>query len=261
MNEIQIFKNSKFGSVRTLMIKEEMWFIAKDIAEILGYANPSKAIKDHVDKEDKLNERIVISGQGRNIIVINESGLYSLILSSKLPTAREFKRWVTSEILPTIRKTGGYVNNDETFINTYLPFADDSTKLLFKGTLETVRNLNEQIEKDRPKVVFADAVTSSKTSILIGELAKLIKQNGIQMGEKRLFVWLRDNGYLIKRKGTDYNAPTQRSMEMKLFEVKETAITHSDGHTTVNKTTKVTGKGQQYFINKFLAEKKAVVNS
>ena len=255
MNELNIFENKQFGSIRTLTIDGEPYFVGKDVAEILGYTNPQKALRDHIDEEDKtVNDLFTVNGTRG--ILINESGLYSLILGSKLPTAKTFKRWVTSEVLPTIRKTGGYINNDDAFIETYLPNADENTRLLFKGTLETVRNLNAQIKQNKPKVVFADAVTSSKTSILIGELAKLIKQNGIQIGEKRLFSWMRENGYLIKRKGTDYNSPTQRSMEMELFEVKETAITHADGHVTISKTTKVTGKGQQYFINKFLSKEK-----
>lgn len=255
MNEIKIFENKQFGSIRTLTIDGEPYFVGKDVAEILGYAKARNAIAAHVDEDDKKDAPIQgVLGGVQQMTLINESGLYSLILGSKLPTAKMFKRWVTSEVLPTIRKTGGYINDDDAFIETYLPFADENTRLLFKGTLETVRSLNAQIKQNKPKVVFADAVTSSKTSILIGELAKLIKQNGIQIGEKRLFAWMRENGYLIKRKGTDYNSPTQRSMEMELFEVKETAITHADGHVTVSKTTKVTGKGQQYFINKFLSK-------
>ena len=261
MNEMQIFRNADFGEIRTVMIDSEPWFAGKDVTSILGYQNGNRDIGCHVDEDDrrlidgKTQYQIGIELGQRGGWLINESGLYSLILSSKLPTAKKFKRWVTSEVLPAIHKTGGYVNDDEMFINTYLPYADENTRTLFKGTLETVRLLNARIDRDKPKVVFADAVTSSKTSILIGELAKLLKQNDVQIGEKRLFAWLRENGYLIKRKGTDYNSPTQRSMELKLFEVKETAITHSDGHVTVNKTTKVTGKGQQYFINKFLLRK------
>lgn len=263
MNDMQIFNNPEFGEIRTVTIDNEPWLVGKDVAEVLGYTDVAHAVLDHVEEEDRINSKT----QGhfapefgqRGAWLINESGLYSLVISSKLPGAKKFKRWITSEVLPTIRKTGGYVHNDDTFINTYLPFADESTKVLFRGTLETMRNLNAQIDRDRPKVVFADAVTASKTSILVGELAKLMKQNDIQMGEKRLFSWLRDNGYLIKRKGTDYNSPTQRSMEMGLFEVKETAITHADGHTTINKTTKVTGKGQQYFINKFMGAKSKVI--
>lgn len=254
MNGLQIFNNSEFGKIRTVTINNEPWFIGKDIEEILGYKNISRDINRHVDKDDILNYQDGSLKTNRGVTVINESGLYSLILSSKLPTAKKFKHWVTSEVLPTIRKTGGYISNDDAFISTYLPFADDQTKMLFKSTLQTVRQLNDKIEADRPKVLFADAVTASKTDILIGELAKIIRQNGCDIGEKRLFKWLREHGYLISRKGTDYNAPTQRSVDMGLFRVKETAITHSDGHTTISKTTKVTGKGQSYFINKFLAQ-------
>lgn len=255
MNGLQIFNNSEFGKIRTTVINNEPFFVGKDIAKILGYKNERDAILKHVDDDDKRADVAFCDGrQNRKMTVINESGLYSLILSSKLPTAKKFKHWVTSEVLPTIRKTGGYVSNDDAFISTYLPFADDQTKMLFKSTLQTVRQLNDKIEADRPKVLFADAVTASKTDILIGELAKIIRQNGCDIGEKRLFKWLREHGYLISRKGTDYNAPTQRSVDMGLFRVKETAITHSDGHTTISKTTKVTGKGQSYFINKFLAQ-------
>lgn len=231
---------------------KKLYFVGKDIAEILGYSNPQKALRDHIDNEDKtLNESFTVNGTKG--ILINESGLYSLILSSKLPSAKKFKRWVTSEVLPTIRKTGGFISDDDMFINTYLPNADEATRAFVHTSLATFKRLNAQIEKDKPKVLFAEAVETSKTDILIGELAKIIRQNGYDIGEKRLFKWLRENNYLISRKGTDYNAPTQKSVEMGLFRVKETAITHSDGHVTISKTTKVTGKGQSYFISKFLA--------
>lgn len=253
-NELRVFENVEFGSVRTVEVKGEVYFVGKDVAEILGYERAVKAILDHVDEEDKDEIPIRDSiGRMQKTPIINESGLYSLVLSSKLPNAKKFKRWVTSEVLPSIRKNGGYISGQETM-------SDD--ELLAKALMVAQNKIAErdrqiaeqgkQIEAMKPSKVFADAVATSKTSILIGELAKILKQNGVETGEKRLFTWLRDKGYLISRKGTDYNAPTQRSMEMKLFEVKETAITHSDGHVTVSKTTKVTGKGQQYFINKFL---------
>lgn len=253
MNELQIFNNPEFGEIRTVAIDGEPWFVGKDVAERLGYSNTKDALSRHVDRDDKQGSRFTTSGQARDMTVINESGLYSLVLSSKLPTAKKFKRWITSEVIPTIRKTGGYVQNDEAFINTYLPYADDSTVALFKSTLATVRSLNAKIEKDKPKVLFADAVSTAKTSILVGELAKILKQNGVNIGQNRLFEYLRKNGYLISRRGSDYNMPTQRSMERGWFEIKETAITHSDGSIGVSKTVKVTGRGQQYFINHFLA--------
>ena len=189
MNEIQIFNNPQFGEVRAVTIDNEPWFVGKDVAERLGYSNPRKALADHVDGDDKGVTKCDTLGGVQELTIINESGLYSLVLYSKLPTAKAFKRWITSEVIP---------------------------------------------------------------SILIGELAKLLRQNGVDMGQNRLFDWMRDNGYLIRRDATDRNMPTQRSMDMGLFEVKETTITHSDGHITVNKTAKVTGKGQQYFINLFL---------
>ena len=246
MNNIQVFKNEQFGSIRGIEIDNEPWLVGRDVAEILGYTNPPKAVRDHVDEEDKLSERIVLSGQNRETIIINESGLYSLIMSSKLPQARQFKRWVTSEVLPSIRRHGGYIKGQENM-------TDD--ELIAKALLVAQSKIEErdrQIEQMKPKEIFADAVATSRTSILIGELAKILRQNGIEIGQNRLFSWLRDNGYLIKRKGTDYNMPTQSAMEKGLFEIKETVISHSDGHTSVNKTPKVTGKGQQYFINKFL---------
>lgn len=253
-NKIEIFNNEEFGTVRTLTIDNEPYFVGKDVAEILGYTNTPKAIKDHVDSEDKLAERIVISGQNREVIFINESGLYSLILSSKLPTAKKFKRWVTAEVLPSIRKHGAYMTPDTLEKALYNPDFLIRLATELKDTQAHVKHLETKIDNDKPKVIFADAVSTSKSSILVGELAKIIKQNGVNIGQNRLFSWLRDNGYLIKRKGTDYNMPTQYSMDLQLFEVKETEVTHADGHITVSKTPKVTGKGQQYFINKFLKQ-------
>lgn len=259
MNELKIFNNPDFGEVRTVTIDNEPYFVGKDVAEILGYERGTKAVVDHVDEDD----RCMINGTTQSQIgielgqrggwLVNESGLYSLILSSKLPTARKFKRWVTSEVLPAIRKTGGYINDDEAFINTYLPFADEQTKAMFRTTLKTVKSLNSKIEKDKPKVLFADAVETAQNSILIGDLAKLIKQNGYDIGQRRLFEYMRSNGFLIKA-GVSKNMPTQRSMDMGLFEVKERTINNPDGSVRVTRTTKVTGKGQVYFINKFIKE-------
>lgn len=259
-DNLKVFENAEFGSIRTVTINNEPWFVGKDVAEILGYTNPQKAIRDHVDEDDKLTERIVLSGQNREVILINESGLYSLILSSKLPTAKKFKHWVTSEVLPSIRKNGGYIENQENLSEAEIL----AKAVLVAQNVITEKNkqieamryanglLEKQIKEDKPKTIFADAVATSKTSILVGELSKILKQNGIDIGQNRLFKWLRENGYLVRRKGADYNMPTQKSMELRLFEIKETSISHSDGHTSVNKTVKVTGKGQIYFVNKFL---------
>lgn len=259
MSELQIFENADFGSVRTLMINDAPYFVGKDVAEILGYTNSSKALSDHVDDEDKLNNESLSSLGQRGGWLINESGLYSLILSSKMPNAKKFKHWVTAEVLPSIRKHGAYMTpetleqailNPDTMIQLCTALKEEREK-------RTV--LEHQAEKDKPKVLFADAVTASHTSILVGELAKILKQNGVDIGQNRLFAVLREKGYLIKRKGTDWNMPTQRSMEMKLFEIKETVISHADGHTSVNKTVKVTGTGQQYFINLFLKDKQGML--
>ncbi|KEI92666.1 phage antirepressor [Clostridium botulinum] len=249
MSNLQIFKNQEFGSVRTIKKKNEIWFVGKDVAKCLGYERPTKAIQDRVDNEDKDEVPIQDSmGRNQNTPIINESGLYSLVLSSKLPATKKFKRWVTSEVLPNIRKYGMYAK-DELLDNPDL-LIQVATEL--KKEREEKKLLQEQMKKQKPKVLFADAVSVAHTSILVGDLAKLIKQNGIDIGAKRLFAWLRENGYLIRRKGTDYNMPTQYSMDLGLFEVKETSITHSDGHISISKTPKITGKGQIYFINKFM---------
>ena len=251
MNNIQIFKNDSFGAVRTVEVEGTPYFVGKDVAEILGYSNTRDALARHVDSEDKADVVIHDGSQNRTMAVINESGLYSLILSSKLPKAKEFKHWVTSEILPAIRRHGAYMSDD--VIEQALTSPDFLIQLATQLKEEKAqrRALEERVEADRPKVLFADAVETSQTSILIGDLAKLIKQNGVDTGQKRLFAWLRENGYLIKS-GSSINMPTQRSMDMKLFEVKERSISNPDGSVRVTKTTKVTGKGQTYFINIFL---------
>lgn len=250
MNEIKIFSNHEFGEIRTVSIEGEPWLVGRDVAQILGYSNASKAVMVHVDEEDKRHEMLPVSdSQNGNLVktaVINESGLYSLVLSSKLPGAKKFKRWVTSEVLPSIRKHGGYITGQEEL---------SGEELMAKALMFAEKKLKEkdaQIHEMQPKALFADAVAASGNSILIGELAKMLRQNGVDMGEKRLFAWMRDNGYLVKRKGTDYNMPTQKSMEMGLFQIKETVVNHASGYTSVNKTPKVTGKGQTYFVNKFL---------
>ena len=252
MNELTVFNHEEFGEIRTMTIDDEPWFVGKDVTSILGYANSSKAIFDHVDSDDKLNNETLSSLGQRGGWLINESGLYSLILSSKLPSAKKFKHWVTSEVLPTIRKHGAYMTpetlqqailNPDTMIQLCQQLKDEQDKR---------KKLEQKVSEDKPKVLFADSVATSNSTILIGELAKILRQNGVNIGQNRLFDWMRNNGYLICRKGADYNMPTQRSMELGLFKIKETAITHSDGTTSVTKTVKVTGKGQQYFINKFL---------
>lgn len=248
MNEIKIFDNPEFGKVRTMEINGEPYFVGKDVAIILGYAKPENALTTHVDGDDTLKQGVTDNlGRAQNTTLINESGLYSLILSSKLPKAKEFKRWVTSEVLPSIRKHGAYavdelLNDPEFAIKTFTALKEER---------ERSKRLSEQIEEDKPKVIFADSVSAAKSSILIGDLAKILKQNGVDIGQKRLFGWLRDNGYLIKG-GSSRNMPTQKAAEMGLFEVKVSTVNNPDGSIRETKTTKVTGKGQVYFVNKFL---------
>lgn len=253
MNDFQIFKNDSFGAVRIVEVEGVPYFVGKDVAEILGYSNTRDALARHVDDEDKADVVIHDGSQNRTMAVINESGVYALVFSSKLPKAKEFKHWVTSEILPTIRKHGAYMTDN--VIEQALTSPDFLIQLATQLKEEQAQRkaLEQRVEADRPKVLFADAVETSQTSILIGDLAKLIKQNGVDIGQKRLFAWMRDNGYLIKS-GNSTNMPTQRSMDMKLFEVKERSISNPDGSVRVTKTTKVTGKGQTYFINIFLNE-------
>lgn len=248
MEKVQVFKNEEFGSVRAIERNGEPWFIGKDMAEILGYTNTAKAIRDHVDDEDKLTERIVLSGQNREAFLINESGLYSLILGSKLPSAKRFKHWVTSEVLPAIRQNGVYMTDEKAYDITHNP-GSLADLLLQAG--EQLKQKEIIIQEMKPKALFADAVTTSHTSILVGDLAKIIKQNGYEIGQKRLFEWLRQNGYLIKS-GSSKNMPTQKSMDLHLFEVKESTVQNPDGSVRVTKTPKCTGEGQVYFINKFL---------
>lgn len=249
----------KGQQVRTVTIDEEPYFVGRDLTNILQYSNGPKAIRDHVDDEDKtVNDSFTVNGTAP--VLINESGLYSLILSSKLPQAHEFKHWVTSEVLPAIRKHGAYMTDQKAF--NVLHNSDGLADLLQQAA-DQLKAKNIQIAEMKPKALFADAVSTAKTNILIGELAKILKANGVDhitvngkqvtMGQNHFFQWLRENGYLIKRKGTDYNAPTQMAMNKKLFKVKESTSINADGTTRINKTTKVTGIGQQYFTNLFLA--------
>lgn len=224
---------------------ENPLFLAKDVAIWIEHSDLSRMV-NIVDEDEKLKRTLYVSGQNREMWFLSEDGLYEVLMQSRKPIAKKFKKEV-KDILKSIRKHGMYAKS-ELLDNPDL-LIQVATEL--KKEREQKRLLQAQIQQQKPKVLFADAVSTSNTSILIGELAKLLKQNGVNTGQNRLFSWLRDNGYLVKRKGTDYNMPTQRSMDLELFEVKETSITCPDGHVLINKTTKVTGKGQIYFINKF----------
>ena len=223
MGDLKIWENPEFVELRIVDMNGEPWMVGKDVAQALGYQNASKALNDHVDPEDKLNNESLLSLGQRGGWLINESGLYSLVLSSKLPGAKRFRRWVTGEVLPSIRKDGGYIKTAPGMTD-----ADIMAKAILLAQ-KTIEGQKAQIAEMTPKALFADAVSASSTSILVGDLAKLIRQNGLDIGQNRLFDWLRNNGYLIRAKGMSWNMPTQRSMDMGLFEVKETSITHSDG--------------------------------
>lgn len=251
MNGLKVFFY-KGKDVRTIQRNGEPWWVLKDVCDVLGLTTPAR-VAERLD-EDEVSQTHLTDAIGRQqeTLILNESGLYNVILRSDKAEAKKFKRWVTHEVLPQIRKHGAYITSAK--LEEIMNDPDSWIKLLtaLKKERQEKERLQLQAAEDRPKVVFADAVSVSEGTILIGELAKILKGNGIEIGQNRLFERLRQDGFLIKRKGTDYNAPTQKAMELGLFRVKETAITHSDGHVTISKTTKVTGKGQQYFINYFL---------
>lgn len=259
MTALQLF-TFESQQIRTLSIEDEVYFVGKDVATILGYSNSRKALQDHVDFEDKKDGVTIRDSIGRNQrpTLINESGLYSLILSSKMPNAKRFKRWVTSEVLPAINHKGIYMTDrkayDITHDQTGATLAD-----LLQQAADQLKAKDIQIAEMKPKALFADSVATSKSTILVGELAKILRGNGVDIGATRLFKWMRDHGYLTSRKGSDWNLPTQKSMNLGLFKIKETTINHANGTTSISKTPKVTGKGQQYFVNKFLKAKELEV--
>ena len=253
INELQVF-SYEGSEIRTVQLGGEPWWVLKDICDVLELSNPS-VIADRLDDDEKAKvdpKQYLGSRSNEPATVISESGLYNVILLSRKPEAKKFKRWITHEVLPEIRKHGAYVTSAKLEEMISDPAAWIKVLTALKDERVAKQRLQLEAAQNEPKVVFADAVSVSSGTILIGELAKILKGNGIEIGQNRLFEKLRQDGYLIKRQGTDYNAPTQRAMELGLFKVKETAITHSDGHVTISKTTKVTGKGQQYFINLFL---------
>lgn len=259
MNNLpQIFNSPRFGEIRTIEIDGKIHFVASDIAKALGYTNPSKAINDHCKGVTK---RYIPHPQNPDkalvVNIIPEGDVYRLTAKSELPTAEEFEKWIFDEVLPTIRKHGAYLTPQK--IEEVLLNPDTIIKLAteLKAEREAKKALESKTKQDEPKVLFADSVASSTSSILIGDLAKILRQNGIEVGQNRLFDKLRNDGFLIKQKGTAYNSPTQRAMELGLFEVKETVINNPDGSVRITKTPKVTGKGQIYFINYFIKAKTA----
>lgn len=257
MNQLQIFNSDEFGKIRTVEIDGKPYFVANDIASALGYKRPADAVTAHC--KGSVKYRYLTSGGEQEVKVIPEGDIYRLIIRSKLPSAERFERWVFDEVLPAIHHNGGYIAGQENLSDAELMA---KAILVAQKTIEHKNQIIEQqkakIEQDKPKTIFADAVSASKTSILIGDLAKLICQNGYQIGQKRLFEWLRQNGYLIKS-GSSRNMPMQKYVERGLFEVKESNIQNPDGSVRITRTTKVSGKGQIYFVNKFIGKDEIVV--
>lgn len=251
MNHISKVFNYGQTEIRTILKNHEPWFVAKDVCEVLEISNNRMALQ-RLDDDEKAEVSLNDGSQNRSFSIVNEPGLYSLILGSRKPEAKQFKRWITHEVIPSIRKHGTYMteetlekalSNPDFLINLATRLKDEQTKRL---------QAEQKVIEQKPKVIFAEALETSKSSILIGELAKLLKQNGVEIGQKRLFDWLREKGYLIRKQGEEYNNPTQKSMELGLFEIKKSTINNPDGSVRVTRTPKVTGKGQIYFINKFL---------
>ncbi len=246
---IQSFADERFGTVRALAIGGEPWFVATDVAKILGYGDATHLTR-RLDEDEKGLRSAETPGGIQRLSVISEAGLYSAVLGSKVPGARDFKRWVTHEVLPAIRRHGAYATAETVERLIADPDFAIRTFEALRDERERRRALEAENAELRPKALFADAVAASDGTCLVGELAKMIRQNGVRMGQNRLFKLMRDKGYL-GRSGSNYNVPTQRSMELGLFRIKETAVTHSDGHVTISRTPKVTGKGQRFFIERF----------
>lgn len=262
MNELQIFKNERFGEIRTVTENGNVLFCAADVAKSLGYANTSKAISDHCKGVTKryIGVQTGTKADGTPAyqeVVMNfipRGDVFRLAATSKLDGAAEFESWIFDEVIPSVMEHGAYMTPDT--LDKMIASPEFGIRLLIELKAEREKNkaLTEKVEADKPKVLFANAVETAKTSILVGELAKILKQNGVEIGQNRLFAWMRDNGYLIKRKGTDYNMPTQYGMERGWFEIKESTSINPDGSVRVNKTPKISGAGQEFFINKFLSK-------
>lgn len=247
MTDIQIFKNEQFGEVRTIEKNGEPWFVANDICKVLGHTNSRVAVAA-LDEDEKGVSKVYTLGGEQQMTVVNEAGMYQLVIRSNLPAAKAFKRWITHEVIPTIRRHGAYAT--ETTIESIIADPESGIKLLqaLKAEQQRRKEAEAIAEAQRPKALFADAVAASDNSILVGELAKILRQNGVETGQNRLFRWMRDNGYIMRYT----NVPTQYSMERGLMEVKERAINNPDGSVRITQTIKVTGKGQAYFVNKFI---------
>ena len=251
MQSIQVFNNPAFGNIRVAGTDTNPQFCLADVCKALGLT--AKFVNQRLNKEVVSNHPLETAGGTQQALFVNEDGLYDVILDSRKTEARQFRKWITGEVLPTIRKHGAYMTDDA--LQRAIQNPDFLIQLATELKNEKQKRLvaEAKIQETRPQVIFADAVTASSDSILVGELAKLIKQNGVDTGQRRLFRWLRDNGYLCKKYGECFNEPTQHAMELGLFEIKKTVIQKPDGSAIISRTVKVTGKGQIYFVNKFLS--------
>lgn len=249
MNTTDIFRYGEH-EVRTVVVNGEPWFVLTDLARVLEIAAPGR-LAARLDEDVRQTHTLPTAGGLQQMVIVSESGMYEVVLRSDKPEARQFRWWITHEVLPSIRKRGMYA----TPAATEAMLADPDVMIQALTALKAERAARAQAEEtiaaNAPKVLFADAVATSESTILVGDLAKILRGNGVEIGANRLFALLREDGFLIRRQGSDWNMPTQRAMELGLFKIKETAVTHSDGHVTVSKTPKVTGKGQQYFISKY----------
>lgn len=258
MNDLQIFKNPEFGEIRTFKEPDgSVTFCGTDIATALGYSNTRDALIRHCKSNGVVNHDVIDSmGRTQQAKFITRGNLIRLAASSQLPGADKFESWIFDEVIPSVMEHGAYATPDT--LDKMISSPEFGIKLLteLKSEQDKRKALESKVEQDKPKVLFAEAVSTSESSILIGQLAKMLKQNGIDIGQNRLFEWLRQNGYLIRQKSNNYNLPTQKSMDMGLFRIKESTHLNGDGVSVTTKTTKVTGRGQQYFINKFLADRK-----
>lgn len=243
MNDIQMFTNDEFGTIRVADNNGEPWFVAKDVCDALGINKYRDAVS-RLDADERESVVVDTLGGKQEVSAVSEPGFYKLVMKSRKPEAKAFQRWVTHEVLPSIRKQGGYMTAR----------ADETPEQIMARALMLAKDTMDRQQREiavlRPKALFADAVAASDGTCLIGELAKMMRQNGVHVGQNRLFEWLRRDGFLGKT-GSNYNVPTQMAMERGLFRIKETAVTHSDGHVTVNRTPKATGRGQRYFIDRY----------
>ena len=251
----QEFSHQDFGTIRSLLKNGQPWFVAADVCKALEIGN-SRQATSRLDADEKGVISTDTPGGAQTMTIVSEPGLYTLILGSRKPEAKAFRRWITHDVIPAIRKTGGYVADSEAFVQNYLPFADESIKNLFRSTLAVIDQQNCKMREDAPKVLFADSVSSSDDDISVGELAKILAQHGVDFGRNRLFYQLRKDGFLMNHYGEGYNTPTQKSVRMGIMRLQETAITRPDGKVILQKTTKVTGRGQLYFTRRYALQEK-----